>query len=674
MATETTHRATQDNGPSVVNAQLVWTSASGITTADPNSYGGCLRRWWYEKVDGKEAPTTDAMRGGTALHTEIEARLKTGSSLMSPLALAGGHYVPHPGQGLLIEQPIHFVTAGNVHIFGHVDLYNTRQEYIDPDGVLQRDPPWSFEVKDWKTTSDFQYAKSERELAENIQLNTYSEAGFRSWPDMEWSRHTHVYFRTRGAPRSQLVTIRRSREEVALRWEYAESVVRSMADISRETSAEHVTPNPASCNAYRGCPHHTYCTAYHRTSLDSLYTKIATDFTKEPDVGLLASNPQILNQQPAQQQAPQTQAPQPDMRAQIAAEDAQMRQQVAAAQRPSLLDAWARIIELAPATGRSGFPALGGKAAYEMGTARGYQMGNNQGFAGAGALSSVQLMTVDNIYQLLGELETEHAAQQPAQLPPVVQQAPVQTFTQQVAQAYNAQAYTQQTGQPIPTQQPVSFLPPGAPTSMPQLAVQQPAQVVNYTQPIVNAVANLGPAPEEPKASRGRPKKNKSQEAAPEATAAVTAPVSSPSSPSAPVTQAPPVAASTTPTVKLEDNSHVEPTIILINARLVGKASKSLADYVDYINAELSKRYSVNDDGSPGVQDVRCAPKGSILAFGGWKGAVREVVKSGNGLNGLEGAVLHLDTFMDELNEAVADALRVVADQKGWMYIRSVRG
>jgi hypothetical protein len=31
------------------------------------------------------------------------------------------------------------------------------------------------------------------------------------------------------------------------------------------------------------------------------------------------------------------------------------------------------------------------------------------------------------------------------------------------------------------------------------------------------------------------------------------------------------------------------------------------------------------------------------------------------------------DTFTDELSEVVADALRVVAEQRGWLYVRGVR-
>ena len=135
---------------------------------------------------------------------------------------------------------------------------------------------------------------------------------------------------------------------------------------------------------------------------------------------------------------------------------------------------------------------------------------------------------------------------------------------------------------------------------------------------------------------------------------------------------APPVAASPSP-IALDTGAARGQTMVLINCRVNGQSSKSLADYVDYINAELAKRYCVNSDGSRGVQDVRCAPKESILAFGGWKGAVREVVKSGAGLDAVEGLVLHLDTFMDDLNEAVADALRVVCDQRNWTYVRGVR-
>ncbi len=667
MTAPSTHRATKEQGPSIVEGRLIWTSATGITTADPQSYGGCLRKWWLDQVAGLKAPATKAMMAGTDLHAEIENRLLTGASLQTRLALAGGMFIPQPGTGLFVERPIHFKTSTGVDIYGHVDLYNTRQEYIDAEGALQQDPAWTFEVKDWKTTSSFEYAKSERDLAENIQLNTYAEAGFRVWPDSEHARLTHVYFRTKGRPESKLVTIRRSREEITQRWQYAESVVRIMVDVAREPTAETVPGNRKACNAYSGCPHRGNCSVYQRTSLDALFSKIATDHTasKELEMGLLANNPQML-QQPAQAQAPQ-----PDMRATLAAEEAAMRAQAAQQQQqmPSAQPTMQQLAEICVRLGSYGygFPSLAGNAAMVYAQMGGQNVAPGFVYQGvpapAGAkrtLHSIQLTEVAHILQIEGEL----AAEARAAAPP----APVQ-YTQYVPAApaptppANSALYTQKLEQAYAPPAAGGILPPGAPESMPQLAqAYVPTAVIDVrpTETVRVDVASGAVTVEEKK--KGRPKKEKVLDAAPEETAAVAA--LPPPPPSAPAPQVPPVATSS-----LCAETEAGWGSVLINARFGVKPTKSLAGYVDYINSDLSKRYSVTSDGKPGIQDVRCVPKDSPLAFGGWKGAVREVVKADPPPQG----DYHLDTFMDELNEVVADALRVVAEQKGWIYVRGVR-
>lgn len=639
----TTHRATLENGPSIVGGTLVWTSATGITTADPNSFGGCLRKWYYDQVEDRKAPATRAMMGGTALHTEIEDHLCTGASLTSPLALAGRMFVPHPGNSLFIEHAVHFATASGVEIYGHVDLYNHRQQYLDVDGVLQNDAPWTFEVKDWKTTSDFQYAKSARELSENIQLVTYAEAGFHMWPDFEHARLTHVYFRTRGRPGSKLVTIRRTRDEIALRWNYAESVIRTMSDAAREPTADTVTPNTKSCGAYGGCPHRGICSAYGRSSLDATYGRIANEYLQENQtVGLLNSNPQIFQMPPS---------PAVDVRAQLAAEETVMRAQQAQqqTQMPQAQQALAAqlvgVCQRLTAYGY-GFPSLGGDAAQAYAAIGGQNVPSGftfQGlFAPAGSrrsLHTIVLNEVAHIFQLESELAAERAKEVPAPAPP--------TFVPTV------QA-------PIATQVYGGILPPGAPESMPQLAAQRPAPELFRdlsAQTVTVGLADFIPQTvAEPKKPRGRPKKD----AAPEATQAAeqTAAVTLPAATSAIETQR-------SETILTDARPNC---VVIINAR-ANAGTTSLANYVDHINAKLSKMYSVTEDGRPGIQDVRCVPKTSPLAFGAWKGAVREVVKA----EPPEAGNYHLDTGMDELNEVVADALRVVAEQKGWLYIRAVR-
>ncbi len=665
-AQPTTHRATQENGPSVIKGRLIWTSATGITTADPNSYGGCTRKWYYDQVEDRKGPPTAAMLGGTALHGEIERRLLTGAAFQSPLALAGAHFVPQPGGNLHVERPIRFKTSTGVDIYGHVDLYNFRQEYIDSEGALQSDPPWSFEVKDWKTTSDFQYAKTAQELAENIQLVTYAEAGYRLVPDMEHSRLTHVYFRTRGAPAARLVTIRRSREEIGSRWEYAESVVRVMSDAAREPSAETVPGNRRACDAYKGCLHRGICSVYKFNALDNLFNKIAEDHLKEKPVGIIANNPGLL-----QQQGVPAPAQQPNIQQQLAQEEAAMRTQVA--QQQAQMPAGADLLNVCYRLGTygHGFPKLVGNAAAAYAAAGGQHFAPGVEFQGipapvgaARSLHTLPLSEVSHIYQLEGELAAERAKAMPQmpQAPAQPQYAPVQVphnappIQQQIAAQYNQNI----------AQAPVSFLAPGTPESMPQLAqIQTPA-----------------PAPEGEKKTRGRPKKP--QDAAPESVAPPAAQIAAPATQvaptSTPATQVAPAATSPSQqairdaydrlSTELSAATAHGPVVILINARPSSGASRSLAGYVDYVNAELAKRYSVTADGKPGIQDVRCAPKDSPLAFGGWKGAVREVVKVDP--PNVEGEC-HLDTFMDELNEAVADALRVVAEQKGWRYYRGVR-
>jgi hypothetical protein len=703
-----THRASQEQGPSVVNGRLVWTSATGITTADPQSFGGCYRKWYYDHILGLKAPATKAMRAGTGLHSEIERRLLTGTALQSPLALAGGIFVPHPGSGLFVEKPIHFTTRSGVAIYGHVDLYNLRQQYIDPEGTLQQDPPWSFEVKDWKTTSDFGYAKTELELASNIQLVTYAEAGFRLWPDFEHARLTHVYFRTRGRPDSKLVTIRRSRDEVAARWSYAESVIQHMSDVVQAPSVDHVDANTKSCTAYNGCPHASRCSAYRRTSLDSLYSdKVAADWnrptaqnvlpaqpTGEPPVGLL-SNPQMFQNGTAPAAPQQAQQPQQtDMRAQLAAEEAQMRAQVA--QQQQQMPQQLNTAQLADACQRLssfgfGFPALGANAAQAYALMGGQQIPPGFQYQGIPApagsrrsLHTIVLNEVAHVYQLLQELEAERATQGPQIMPGVVDAS--KQYTTPQMQAVQTMAAAVQ-GAPIFTGPPVGgnhagvpgpsfggILPPGAPESRPELAMQQPAAALVHAQQHANEMTPVleQATTEAPKKKAGRPKK--ALDTAPEAAGspqpaqtAATPPTSAPTTPvQAVATQVTPAAASSLPEAPTFAE---ESCCVLVNARFAGRSTKSLAPYVDYINAELSKRYSVTSDGKPGIQDVRCVPKDSPLAFGGWRGAVREVVKA----DPPPPDAYHLDTFSDDLNEVVADALRVVAEQRGWLYVRSLR-
>lgn len=703
-------------GHTIVNGQLKYASVSGVKTFDPRTRGGCPRRWHKRYVGGQREPETDNMieakEAGLALDKEMKHYLLTGEKNLSALAIKGLHIMEQPGPGLSVDVQMHTLkyflngqpfaplpdlpdgtqpkyprgievvvesalTAGGVPFVGELDIVHSRGHYRDDDGEYYDDPPGTIEVADLKYKSNAKDRDGNShfllptDLVRDIQMAGYGEWVGRVRPNATHVRLSHLYFPKRPAKvLPTKVTRLHVLDDCRRTWEYVDGLVRYMVDVAKETDIEKVpgADRSLSCDAYSGCPFRETCSVYKRNSLDSLFEqKVATDHIQEKNMGLIAATqPQLMQQQ----------ASAPPMQAQLAAEEQAMRAQAAQqqAQMPQQLNL-TEYLQVCQRLGSYGFgmPSLAGNAAMAYAAAGGQNVAPGFVYQGImappGAQYSLHGVTVQEPMQIY-QLEREAAArmqspvaQQPYVAQPVQQQyAPVQVtqampaVTQQIAQVYNQQIASAP-----------NFLSPGAPESMPQLAQAQAAPQAPSAAPTE--------APAEKK--KGRPKKTADSGTAPEATAAVAATTAfPPPAPTAvvPAPQAPPVAAPTYP-AGLESGVAMQMradagVVILINARPASGSSRSLAGYVDYVNAELAKRYSVTADGKPGIQDVRCAPKDSPLAFGGWKGAVREVVKADPPQ--VDGDC-HLDTFMDELNEAVADALRVVAEQRGWRYYRGVR-
>ncbi len=747
-------------GHTVANGQLRFASVSSVKLFDRRTKGGCPRRWFTRYVRGEREPESDYQReakeAGIALDAELKRYLLTGDMALSPLAIKGLHILEQPGPGLAVDVAINTVTyrrngqpfaplpdgtkypadveviiesqltAHGVPFVGELDVVHSRGHYRDDEGAYHADPPNTIEVGDikWKGTAKDRYGNSTfmsaNDLVRDIQMAGYGEWVARVRPSAQHVRLSHLYFPKKGELPTK-VTKLHVLDDCRRTWEYVDGTVRDMQQVARETDIERVPGTDRSnCDAYSGCPYRETCSAYKQTSLDNIYGKVAADHLKEKSMGIIASNPQLM--QGAQQAAP---APQPNVHQQLAQEEAQMRAQVAQQQQqmPQPLNT----AELAGVCQRLigfgfGFPTLAGNAAQAYALMGGQRIQPGSTYPGmpapAGAQRSVHHLTlteVAHIYQLADDLARSVAPQQmqpQAHTPPLSapQGQPLsgpdaytaaqvfansgQAFAQSVptatlqytpvSQPLSANSIPQQlqaNGGFIPPAQPSFILPPDAPQSMPQLAQEHPK--------------TEAPATEEPKKTRGRPKKV--QDAAPEVAAPPAAQTAAGAPPqhTAPATQVPPAAESaytppvsttapveqqySAPVVVAPDGTVVKDRygnapraadsgVILINARGLAP-TKSLAGYVDYINGELAKRYNVTADGKPGIQDVRCSPKDSPLAFGGWKGAVREVVKA----DPPPAAAYHLDTFTDELNEAVADALRVVSEQRGWLYVRAVR-
>lgn len=114
-----TENTREETGPAVKNGIVRYVSVSQIQTFDPQTFGGCHRKWWFDKVANLAREETEAQRKGKIIHSEIEHWLKFGEDVLSMTARQGKHFFPdrrhYVENNLLIEHPVG--TAKAVHLF-----------------------------------------------------------------------------------------------------------------------------------------------------------------------------------------------------------------------------------------------------------------------------------------------------------------------------------------------------------------------------------------------------------------------------------------------------------------------------------------------------------------------------------------------------------------------------
>jgi hypothetical protein len=139
-------------------------------------------------------------------------------------------------------------------------------------------------VYDCKTSSDFKYAKTPEQLANDVQLGGYAMHELELYPQDELIRLRHVYIRTKGAPKAMPVDVVVSREQVEDRHARTVEIVRDMQKViapdKEITDPNDLPPTLESCGLYGGCPHRTRCGLNATTTLNNLFTTKKTQ-TKE---------------------------------------------------------------------------------------------------------------------------------------------------------------------------------------------------------------------------------------------------------------------------------------------------------------------------------------------------------------------------------------------------------
>jgi hypothetical protein len=286
----------------VENGVLQQLSVSQVESFDHAQTGGCHRRWYFERVEGRRPEQDDAQSEGEAGHALFATYLRTGA--FPGRTLMGKHVreainkgeLPAPGPDLQVErrfsgQP-QYDAAGN-----WVPLDTSKTLWLAGvpwEGFIdlrfrRTDVP---ELWDHKFSSDIhEYAKAADALIKTVQMPIYAVDSLRQWADAPAFRLVHHYVSRAKAGdsfiRSAVVPV----EQVLERRVHVEALVGEMKAVARATSQEDVPFNKKACAAWRGCPHQSICSAFKRRTAVSLSAEELALFDDVPAAPPAAPEP-----------------------------------------------------------------------------------------------------------------------------------------------------------------------------------------------------------------------------------------------------------------------------------------------------------------------------------------------------------------------------------------------
>lgn len=247
-------------------------SASQVTL-----YRECARKWAWRYLAGIKSPQHAAAALGQEVDDEqLQPYLRDGRPLdfsrqsgSGYIAAAGLAYLPQPKTpGLVVQKYFCIPSPTWIDKIGpegrsreHIGF--AFQGYMDlwlPDSKLVPDMPGGAPfVGDFKTTGDLKWAKTEKDLATDVQAQLYATAAMFSTGartvDLAW-----IYFQTRGTRKSKRTYLRVVGDQVAEQFGKINETALEMREARIANPAPlDLPPNPEMCEAYGGCPYRDRC-------------------------------------------------------------------------------------------------------------------------------------------------------------------------------------------------------------------------------------------------------------------------------------------------------------------------------------------------------------------------------------------------------------------------------
>lgn len=285
-----------------------------VSPSQVDAYRRCPRIWYNGTVLKDREPSKPFQLRGEAIHKALEIYLRTGEvkptiSLPDPLKqgaltefttfefiqVAIPH-IPRPANDLAHwgQYPKDDRGAPTAMLLleqaGELGTWDAETPDDKGPGVTQfidvvEALPKTCRILDYKTTSNFRYAKTPEELQKNTQLCWNAKYIF-AISDYEEIEIEHLYLLTTGRPKALPVRTRVTRAQVEEVWARDMALVREMVEWARlgPVSADVLPPHTDHCDDYGGCFYRTKC-GFDNTTVP--YGKRIPDMSDKP-MGLLA--------------------------------------------------------------------------------------------------------------------------------------------------------------------------------------------------------------------------------------------------------------------------------------------------------------------------------------------------------------------------------------------------
>ena len=224
------------------------------------TWTSCQVKAGFEYIAGYEDPGNVDTAFGGEVHAALEAYKKDGTplDLMTEVGAVAAEALPY------VE---HFRAprdGGTARFEGDFKFHSGRHAWR---GAIDIAEPGR--IVDYKTTSDFKWAKTSEALMHDPQAVLYAARELMLYPELPSVELTWLYLRKRRPYKAHPVVVTMTRAHALRAFSALEDMAQEFQDVAAKAPVllterhryvlDVLTPNYNHCTAYRGCPHIDRC-------------------------------------------------------------------------------------------------------------------------------------------------------------------------------------------------------------------------------------------------------------------------------------------------------------------------------------------------------------------------------------------------------------------------------